>query len=1419
MKQNTNAIVEQYLSDISAIHATRANVAETSFYPALATLLNAVGATLAPKVRCIIHLKNRGEGLPDGGLFTAEQFKNKRGAEADDDTIFTAQLPARGVLEVKAPGAALLAVAQSDQVKRYWERHGLVLVTNLHAFVLVGKDQNGQPALLETYALCATAEEFWRLAAHPQSTAKRHGAGLVEYLLRVLLHNAPLASPQDVAGILASYARDAKTRVEQADVPALVALRTALEESLGLHFTGEKGDHFFRSTLVQTLFYGVFSAWVIWARRHAAQAKHGQQFKDALNSAGSAYAGDSEHFQWHMAGWFLRVPMIRALFEQVATPSKLGPLGLVEVLDWTAAALNRVDQAGFFKAFDEGHAVQYFYEPFLQAFDPELRKDLGVWYTPSEIVDYQVERVDTVLREELNIPDGLADARVVVLDPCCGTAAYLRSVLCRIAKTLHEKGGDALVAHDLKKAAIERVFGFEILPAPFVISHLQIGLLLESLGAPLSDAKNERIGVYLTNALTGWEPPKDKAKQQIMLPELAEERDAAERVKQEKPILVILGNPPYNAFAGVSPEEENDLVEPYKKGLNTEWGIKKFNLDDLYVRFFRLAEKRIAEKGGRGVVSFISNFSYLGDSSFVVMRKRFYDEFDTMWFDCMNGDSRKTGKLTPDGKPDPSVFSTEWNSEGIRVGTTISVLVKRGVSRSTRVAGELPKPSPPQIRFRHFWGASKRQELVASVATKDFNAQYKNANPSIENRWSFRPSDVTGQYLAWPRLTDLCAQAPINGLMEKRGGALIDSDRAALESRMRRYFDETLEWHELVNEAHALVSDAAGYDAKKTRVKVLGLEKFDQNRIKPYALRAFEQVWCYYTPVNPLWNRPRPSLWAQCWEGNKFFMTRPAGVASPEGVPFYATHGLGDNDFLRGHAYYFPMRLRIDDSSEHASLPGLHQTEKIIANLSELARNYLASLGLPDPDTDQATAELIWLHALAIGYSPVYLKENADGIRQDWPRIPLPASKEALLASAELGRIVAALLDTETPVPGVTAGTIPDDLKSIAVFTRVDGQPVNPDAGDLDLTAGWGHAGKAGVTMPGKGKISRTGGPPVECPTCGTGGPPVECRTGGPPVECRTGGAPDDESVTTSQRPIPQFTPFDRDLGAAQSHRHLPHWRQELATYFVTWCLGDSIPAVRLAQWRNDREQWLKLHAQPWTPEEVEDYRTQFADCIEEWLDEGQGDCVLADPRVSAIVEECLLHFAGERYGLWRYAIMPNHVHVLVTPAEGFALSAIMHTWKSYTAKRINALLGRTGMLWQDASFDHSVRDQAHLEKFIAYIDNNPVKASLHCKTGSTPVKTETTGQRPVPLDIYLNNDCCWRNIPEAVWDYTIGGYQVIKKWLSYREKPLLGRGLTIEEVRYVTDTARRLAALARTHDELDKNYQQTSERQSLPSK
>jgi hypothetical protein len=847
-------------------------------------------------------------------------------------------------------------------------------------------------------------------------------------------HAAPLTEPEDLAWFLASYAREAKARIDAVtDLPGLATLREALEEALGMKFQGEEGERFFRATLIQTLFYGIFSSWVLWAQE--------------------TNASSDARFNWHEAAWKLHVPMIASLFEQIATPRRLKPLGILEVLDWTGIVLNRVARGKFFEKFEEEQAVQYFYEPFLRAYDPQLRKNLGVWYTPSEVVKYQVARVDTVLKEELDIADGLADPNVYILDPCCGTGAYLVEVLKTIEQTLRKKSSNALLAQKLKKAAIQRLFGFEILPAPFVVAHLQLGLTLQMLEAPLSDKADERASVYLTNALTGWEPP-EKPKDQLTFPELEQERQAADKVKQEVPILVVLGNPPYNAYAGISPAEERGLVEPYKEGLTKPvkeggWGIRKFNLDDLYVRFFRLAERRIAEKTGCGVISYISNFSYLRDPSFVVMRGRLLEEFDRLWFDCMNGDSRETGKLTPEGEPDPSVFSTEHNRVGIRVGTTVCVMVRKK-DREAR----------PLVRFRDFWGVTKRTSLLESLNCHKFNERYDVAQPRKSNRFSFRPQAVHDHYLSWPRATELCGIQPSNGLFEKRGGALLDIDRSALETRMQAYFDKRLDWKGYEALGYGLEKKRAGVDPRKLRQKVLGTAIFEKGSIVRYAIRPFDTQWAYYCDVPGVWNRSRPTYKRQCWHGNIFLASRPAGVAKPEGVPFFFAGVTGDNDFLRGHAYYFPVRLRQARTAKrpHGAVSDIisgDDPEPITnANLSHAAREYLRTLQTPNPDKDIEASSLIWMHALAIGYSPAYLSENAQGIRDSWPRIPLPDLKQTLHSSAKLGREVAALLDTEHSVSTVTSRTIRPELKVLAVVSRAGGRNLNPDEGHLDLTAG-----------------------------------------------------------------------------------------------------------------------------------------------------------------------------------------------------------------------------------------------------------------------------------------------------------------------------------------------------------------------------
>lgn len=1121
--------LETYLSAVRTTDTQ--GVKETSFYNALATLLNAVGLSLSPRVQCILHPRGQGAGIPDGGLFTQDQVQG-----IPSDKAMDGQLPARGVLEVKGFEADLDALAKSEQVRRYWGRYRLVLVTNLWSFALIGGDENGRQKVLETYKLAEDARTFRAALERPSTLAALHDEGLIDFLRRALRHDAPIVNPSDLAWFLASYARQALAKVEQSDLPALRGVREALEGALGLSFEGPQGNHFFRSTLVQTLFYGVFSAWVLWSREQP---------------------GEGEHFSWREAAFQLHVPVIRGLFEQVAAPGKLRPLGLMDILDRAGAALNRTDRTLFFARFEEDHAVQYFYEPFLKEFDPDLRRQLGVWYTPPEVVRYMVARVDTALREELGRPAGLADPDVYVLDPCCGTGAYLVEVLRLIDQRLREGGGDALSAGDVKRAAMERIFGFEILPAPFVVAHLQLGLLLRATGAPFvekPDGEDERAAVYLTNALTGWEPA-SSPKTLLPFPELSEERDAAAAVKQSKPILVVLGNPPYNGYAGVAVGEEKDLATAYRKAAHTRQPQGQ-GLNDLYVRFFRMAERRIAEQSGEGVICYISNYSWLDGLSFTAMREHFLHAFDSIAIDSLNGDKYKTGKVTPEGRPDPSIFSTPTNREGIQVGTAVVTLVRKKEHQSAQ-----------EVSFRNLWGSGKHAAL-ASDAERLEAVAYQTVTPASDLGLPFVPLRSGVDYLKWPLLPDLF---PVSfpGVKTSRDDVVVDIDRERLTTRMERYFDPTVDDDEMRRLAPGAMESTARFQAVAVRAR-LQRRGFLPDKIVRYCYRPFDVRWLYWEPETKLLDEKREDYEAQVFEGNVWMSAgqrnRKEGFYQPQFVPMLADHHI-----VESNVGMFPLYLNTD--ALPPSLFDIDAPKGPRPNLSARAEAYLAGLG--------ATAEDLFYHALAVLHAPLYREENAGALRQDWPRAPLPRHKEALTASAALGREVAALLDTEISVPGVSVGAGPVrlELRSIGTIARTADAPQD-EAPDLAVTAGWGHGGNGRPVMPARGHV------------------------------------------------------------------------------------------VERAYTREEQASFAAL-----------------------------------DPALDLTVED------------------------------------------------VATLLG-------DRTYD-----------------------------------------------LYLNDHAYWRNVPSRVWTYTMGGYGVLKKWLSYREHGVLGRALSADEAREITSIARRIAALLLLDARLDANY------------
>lgn len=750
----------------------------------------------------------------------------------------------------------------------------------------------------------------------------------------------------------------------------------------------------------------------------------------------------TEKFSWKTAGFIISIPLIQSLFDRLTQSSRVQKLGIIATLNHACESLNRVDHKTFLEKFSSDKSIQHFYEPFLKEFDPVLQKELGVWYTPEEIVEYMVERIDIVLRQELGIHDGLANENVHVLDPCCGTGAYLLQVLRRIEKTKRSETNDALVGADVLEAAKNRIFGFEIMPAPFIVSHWRINEFIQSLGVNVEtqvNSSDHRIGVYLTNALTGW---KEKHIPSDLFFELREEVDKATEIKQKKPIWVILGNPPYNAYAKPGTTEENDLVESYKDGLITQWNIKKFNLGDLYVKFFSIAENCIL-RNGKGIVSYISNYSWTEEQSFVVMRKHMLDSFDKIWIENLHG-NRKNSERAPDGTTSETIFAMPGISTGIQQGVVTSLLLKSGNIDGDSI-----------VLYRDDVDAAKagarREQLLKTLNDDQFDDKYVRADPRSYNRYSFKPVRSIQEYNQWPRIVDLATdEGQYSGLLECRGGSLIDHSREVLEDRMKVFLDSDVDWQELVEMNHGLTVDRARFPSKPTRSKLISKEKFQENRLVRYTVRPFDVQWAYYTGVRPIWNECRPEFWVQSKMNDKFIVSRKS-QPGPLGYPVFFCTGIGDYGCVPNSSKFFPFRYGL---SQSGLLSG-----KSVSNLSVGARDWLSKLDECNPDEKESESDKPWFHVLAICYSPKYITENSDMLSIDWPRVPIPKDREDLNHSVSFGKRVSALLDIENITVGVE-DVLDNSVRGFGLIQH----------NDLRINVGWGRRSKNGI-LGGAGKL------------------------------------------------------------------------------------------------------------------------------------------------------------------------------------------------------------------------------------------------------------------------------------------------------------------------------------------------------------
>jgi hypothetical protein len=1033
---------------------------ETTFYPDIKILLSAV-------------LKS--ERLPFDVITGTSEARARSRDMPDfvlgDSTSFVAVYG-----EVKRAGTTLSDLAVStennDQIGRYLAQTGVVLLCNVRGFGLLTCEPSYRRDPTQTVPpksrRMETTVDLWSAMSGSKTKPKIDAsvvADLVAMLTRAVTDLARIAAPSDLAKILAAQAREAKNALPD-DLKPLKPLLDDYKQALGLAFDldDEKGVRFFRSSLVQSVFYSLFAAWILWD-------------KDT---------GDDATFEIDDAHRYLPIPFLDALLHDIRHPSRMKHLGLDSHLTRAIKTLGRVDRPLFrsrmtFPMIDGETtvaAITYFYEPFLEAFDPQLREDLGVWYTPPEIVRYQVQRVHHLLKTELGRPRGLADREVVVLDPCCGTGAYLLEVARCVAAELKTAGDEDTLGLELTRAFQDRIMGFEILTAPFAIAQLQLYLLLDQLGA--RPEANQRVAIFLTNALSGWH---DAGDIKLNFPEMRDEFDASQKVKRTSKVIVVIGNPPYDRFTGAAQAEEAELVAHYKgiklveernkdgttrrdefgrpkkkqsgdSLLYKEFGVRKQLLDDLYIRFLRLAEERIGEAAEYGVVSYISNSSYLTGRSHPLMRRSLLSNFHAVWIDNLNGDKYRTGKIIPAGLSgagtrDDSAFTTSMDPRGIQPGTAITTWVKK--------TGAKPDPAKTRAFYRDFWGpaAVKRTGLLASLpngipAAGSATSPYEVITPAQENRWRLSPRTVDGGFEAWPALDELFPVS-FQGVNHNRGieGGIIDTDRARLVKRIKAYFSAK-DFAAAKQAAELIAAERARYNPKDSWTKLKAEGHFHEQSIRPLLVFPFDQRFIYYAEGHKWLNEARPE-YSRNAAHNEWLVTVPEPRKASETWPIYGTEFVNLHVHERG-SVVFPRETRGNDLLSDGD-----------ANLAEASwrvmRDHFGLAGDRRDAVARAFVGRLFRVAFAIFHAPSYQAEHKSALAGDWAHLPIPKDVDLLERLAIAGEKVTRLLDANKDAHDVIATVLGvEHTRMIGSLRRVDGTQVRSD--DLRVTITYWGGGK-----------------------------------------------------------------------------------------------------------------------------------------------------------------------------------------------------------------------------------------------------------------------------------------------------------------------------------------------------------------------
>lgn len=632
----------------------------------------------------------------------------------------------------------------------------------------------------------------------------------------------------------------------------------------------------------------------------------------------------------------------------------------------------------------------HFYEDFLSAYNPSLRKAKGVWYTPLSVVQFIVRAVDEILKRDFNLAEGLADHskfthevvneqykkgeringkltkptirkemhRVQILDPATGTGTFLAEVVNQIYDKFQDMQG--MWQGYVNDHLLPRLHGFELLMASYAVAHLKLDMLLEQTGFNHAENK-KRLKIYLTNSLEECHPDTGSLWAQW----LSDEASAANRIKRDCPVMVMIGNPPYSGESQNKGEWIMHLMEDYKKEPGGETHLKERNpkwINDDYVKFIRLAQYYI-ERNKYGVIGFINPHGFLDNPTFRGMRWNLLKTFDKIYTINLHGNNKKK-EVCPDGSPDENVFD-------IQQGVSINLFIKTGEKK----AKELGK-----VYYYDLYG--KREEKYNFLTNTPFSeVKYKELNP-IAPMYFFVPKDfeLMEEYEKGVSLDSIFCQTNVS-VVTAKDKILVDFNPKDLLHKVSTYYD--------------------GVASK--------------DFIQEYAYRPFDKRFVYYD--TKLIERPREILMKNFIGHDNIALLTCRQIAGNEWSHVSIDNHIIDDcrvsNKTKERGYVFPLYLYTNEFGKETKVANLNDEEWQKFN------NAIGRVTSPE--------ELL-AYIYAVLHSPSYRERYKEFLKVDFPRIPLPTSESEFVRFAQIGQQLINLhmmrntqnwkCDTTFPEPG-----------------------------------------------------------------------------------------------------------------------------------------------------------------------------------------------------------------------------------------------------------------------------------------------------------------------------------------------------------------------------------------------------------------